>query len=172
MSTRPLSTCASQNGGELSRALSNDELVSASAAEIGGRSHLFPLSSLLFTLSSPLGGRAYSALPCAGAPPPQRPPSYNMPRRPGVDIGDRCPVESASPNHVPPVPEPISLRQNCGTLTSPWCLPFPAPKMDCIPFNYLNLLRTVDDQSEADKEDCQPTSEQDAAHRRHHGPRK
>ncbi len=32
------------------------------------------LSSLLFTLSSLfLGGRAYSALPCAGAPPPQRP---------------------------------------------------------------------------------------------------
>ena len=33
-----------------------------------------------------LCGRAYSALPCAGAPPPQRPLSYNMPRRPGVSI--------------------------------------------------------------------------------------
>ena len=26
-----------------------------------------------------MGGRAYSALPCAGAPPPQRPLSYNLP---------------------------------------------------------------------------------------------
>ena len=81
------------------------------------------LASLLFTLSLPLGGRAYSALPCAGAPPPQRPLSYNMPRRPGVDIGDGCPTERVSPNHAPPVPEPILLRQNRVTLSSPLYLP-------------------------------------------------
>ena len=33
-------------------------------------------SRILSTLSSQLGGRAYSALPCAGAPPPQRPLSF------------------------------------------------------------------------------------------------
>ena len=49
-----------------------------------------------------LGGRAYSALPCAGAPPPQRPLSYNMPRRPGVSIRNMCPAERAPPNHVLP----------------------------------------------------------------------
>ena len=50
-----------------------------------------------------LGGRAYSALPCAGAPPPQRPLSYNMPRQPGVDIPYSCPAERVSPSHVPPI---------------------------------------------------------------------
>ena len=44
-----------------------------------------------------LGGRAYSALPCAGAPPPQRPRSYNMPRRPGVYIRDGCLPERVRP---------------------------------------------------------------------------
>ena len=34
-----------------------------------------PLCSLTTAV---LGGRAYSALPCAGAPPPQRPLSYNL----------------------------------------------------------------------------------------------
>ena len=71
-----------------------------------------------------------SALPCAGAPPPQRPLSYNMPRRPGVDIRNRCPIESVAPNHVPSVSDPVPLRQNCDplssllfTLSSPLCLP-------------------------------------------------
>ena len=68
-----------------------------------GRPNGVTLSSLLSTPSLLLGGRAFSALPCAGAPPPQRPPSYNMPRRPGVSIRNRCPVERVSPNHVPPV---------------------------------------------------------------------
>ena len=47
-----------------------------------------------------------------------------MPRRPGADIRNGCPVESVSPDHVPPVPDPISLRQNLGTLSSPLCLPW------------------------------------------------
>ena len=51
-----------------------------------------------------LGGRAYSALPCAGAPPPQRPLSYNIRRRPGVDIRDGCLIERVRPDRVPPVP--------------------------------------------------------------------
>ena len=53
-----------------------------------------------------------------------------MPRRPCAGIRDRCPIERVSPNHTPPVAEPVPLRQNCGTLSSllstlssPLCLP-------------------------------------------------
>ena len=38
---------------------------------LGSERSVFPLLDFL-------GGRAYSALPCAGAPPPQRPLSYNL----------------------------------------------------------------------------------------------
>ncbi len=72
----------------------------------------FSLLTPLFSLLALLGGRAYSALPCAGAPPPQRPLSLDVPHRPGVNIGDRCLIEGVQPHHVPPVPEPIPLRHN------------------------------------------------------------
>jgi len=58
-----------------------------------------------------------------------------MPHRPGVDIGDRCLIEGVQPDHVPPVPEPILLRQNrvtlsslLSTLSSPLCLPSHPPQ--------------------------------------------
>jgi len=78
-----------------------------------------------------LGGRAYSALPCAGAPPPQRPLSYNMPRRPGVDIGDRCLIEGVQPDHVPPVPSipSIGLPSPPPQLTDPTVRPSLAPAL-------------------------------------------
>ncbi len=69
-----------------------------------------------------LGGRAYSALPCAGAEPPQRPLSYNMPSGPGVDIGDGCLIESVQPDHVPPVPSNYRRCRPCacpGTRSHP-----------------------------------------------------
>ena len=39
-----------------------------------------------------------------GAPPPQRPLSYNIPRRPGADIRNRSLLEGVQPDHVPPGP--------------------------------------------------------------------
>ncbi len=101
---------ASQNRGELSYTSGRNQ---ATASSLSNRLQLkwFSHYSLLSTLSSLLGGRAYSALPCAGAPPPQRPLSYNMPHRPGVDIGDRCLIEGVWPTHVPPVPsDPRTCR--------------------------------------------------------------
>ena len=78
------------------------------------------------THSSPLASRLWavgpSALPCAGAPPPQRPRSYNLPRRPGVDINDRWPIEGVSPDHC----THASLLL---TLSSPLCLPCISPKV-------------------------------------------
>ena len=75
----------------------------------------FSLSSLLSTLSSPLGGRAYSALPCAGAPPPQRPPSYNIPHRPGAYIG-QVPIRKNSATPPPPAPSNPRRRRPCPRL--------------------------------------------------------
>ena len=121
---------ASQNGGELSHALGNDEFVSASEAEIGWRSNLF-----LFPLSSPLSPRLWavrpSALPCAGAPPPQRPPSYNMPQRPGVDIGVRYQSKVFRQTTSRQSPSQSHSDKTTYPLTSPLCLPCPAPKLDC-----------------------------------------
>ena len=94
--------------------------------------------SLLSTLSSAfLGGRAYSALPCAGAPPPQRPP-------PTTCLADLVSIfvtgahsKDLPQTTSPQVPEPISLRQYCrtfssllSTLSSPLCLPSHAQLTD------------------------------------------
>ena len=87
---------------------------------IPGKRSGVSLSSLLSTLSSHLGGRAYSALPCAGAPPPQRPLSYNIPPRPGVEIGDRCLFDGVQPDHVPPV---ASAPRRCRPCACPRTLP-------------------------------------------------
>ena len=84
----------------------------------------FSLSSLLFTLSSPLDGRAYSALPCAGAEPPQRPLSYNMPRRPGADIG-HVPNRKNSAN--PPPASPTKSPQGLPLPSPPTRAVFPLP---------------------------------------------
>ena len=53
-----------------------------------------------------------------------------MPRRPGGGIGEMCPIGRVSPGYVPPVREPVSHRQNFGTLSpllstlcSSLCLP-------------------------------------------------
>ena len=66
-----------------------------------------------------LGGRAYSALPCAGAPPPQRPRSYNMPRRPGVYIRDGCLPERGSPHYVPSAPSVPCRGRPCACPRTP-----------------------------------------------------
>ena len=94
---------ASQYWGELSCTSGSNETMSSPRSTLRQRKRQFSLLTPLRSLLAYLGGRAYSALPCAGAPPPQRPLSYNMPRRPGVDIRNRCPVERISPNPVPPV---------------------------------------------------------------------
>ena len=51
-----------------------------------------------------LDGRAVGPPLCGGFPPATPPPSYNMPRRQGVDIGDRCLIDRVSQIHVPSVP--------------------------------------------------------------------
>ena len=66
-----------------------------------------------------LGGRAYSALPCAGAPPPQRPLSYNIPSRPGVYIRDGCLPERGSPHYVPSAPSVPCRGRPCACPRTP-----------------------------------------------------
>ena len=99
-------------------------------APFSGRPNGVTLSSLLSLLSSLLGGRAYSALPCAGAPPPQRPRSYNLPRRPGIDIGNRCPIERVSPKHLPPAPSNPCRGRPCACPLPPlfWDAPIGFPR--------------------------------------------
>ena len=106
---------SSQIRGELSYISGSKGAMSSSRSTLTqGKGRLKPLAPCPQPLTPAVpGGRAYSALPCAGAPPPQRPLSYNMPRRPGVDICNRCPIEGISPFRVPPVPTNPPRDRSC-----------------------------------------------------------
>ena len=110
-------TDASQNGAELPHASDSSGAAPVSRLTLRQRKRQFSLLVLL-------GGRAYSALPCAGAPPPQRPLSYNMPRRPRVYVRNGCPVERVSPNHGPPV---LRIPRRCRPCACPLPSPFSGP---------------------------------------------
>ena len=64
--------------------------------------------------------------------PPQRPPLNNMPRRQSANIGDRCPIERVSPNHVPPVPSNLRRGRPCACPRTPSNQRTPAWRLPCV----------------------------------------
>ena len=62
----------------------------------------------------------------------QRPPLNNMPRRQGVDIGDRCPIERVQPNHVPPVPSNPRRGRPCACPRTTSNQRTPAWRLPCV----------------------------------------
>ena len=107
--TGPLQEFSTQNAAQLHQHVeslppSESDICGSYSRKVLAQGRCSPLLTPLHSLLAFLGGRAYSALPCAGAPPPQRPPSYNMPRRPCADIRVWCPFERVSSTQIPPVP--------------------------------------------------------------------
>ena len=75
-----------------------------------------------------------SGPPLCERSPPATPPSYNISRRPGLDIDDRCPIEGVSPNHVPPGPSaPCRCRPCACPRISPTEGPYPTPSSGASP---------------------------------------
>ena len=87
---------ASQYGGEFPYASGHSKAPSISRSTLSQRKREFSLLTLL-------GGRPQAASLVRGLR-PRNAPSNNMPRRPGVDNRDKCPIERIQPNQNHPVP--------------------------------------------------------------------